>query len=164
MTITDDNRMHIGPIFTDTSTSLAPKKEDSGLSAFAEELEKQLASANSTNTNPNKPAASETTESDAMVEEFKKTLGTKGALTFFQDYNNEKIEKMIEEKKAELMDKLGLGEGTQPPLAGNERAEALASLDQMLSDFRKQLMDKLNADNKIDQQNSTLNTFLQTIA
>ena len=99
-----------------------------------------------------------------MVEEFKNTLGTKGALTFFQDYNNEKIEKMIEEKKAELMDKLGLGESAQPPLTGNARTEALATLDQMLSDFRKQLMDKLNAENKLDQQNSTLSTFLQKMS
>lgn len=154
--------MHIGPIFTAASSAL--KKESSELSAFADELEKQLVSNNSTNTNPNKPEATETSESDAMVEEFKNTLGTKGALTFFQDYNNEKIEKMIEEKKAELMDKLGLGESTQPPLTGNDRTEALASLDQMLSDFRKQLMDKLNADNKLDQQNSMLNTFLQKMA
>ncbi|ATB68721.1 hypothetical protein SJPD1_0606 [Sulfurospirillum diekertiae] len=161
MTITDDNRMHIGPIFTDTSTSIAPKKEDSALSSFADELESQLASNNSNNVNPNKPAATEPTESDMMVDEFKKTLGTKGALTFFQDYNNEKIEKMIEEKKAELEDKLGLSADAQPPLTGNARAEALASLDQMLSDFRKQLMDKLNTDTKIDQQNSMLNTFLQ---
>ena len=98
------------------------------------------------------------------MEEFKNTLGTKGALTFFQDYNNEKIEKMIEEKKAELMDKLGLGESAQPPLTGNARTEALATLDQMLSDFRKQLMDKLNAENKLDQQNSTLSTFLQKMS
>jgi hypothetical protein len=71
---------------------------------------------------------------------------------------------MIEEKKAELMDKLGLGESAQPPLTGNARTEALATLDQMLSDFRKQLMDKLNAENKLDQQNSTLSTFLQKMS
>ena len=160
MTI-DENRMHIGQIFTDTSAAL--KKGSSELSDFADVLEQQLVSNNSTNTNPNKPAASIPSESDTMVEEFKNTLGSKGALAFFQDYNNEKIEKIIEEKKAELMDKLGLGEGTQPPLAGDERAQALASLDQMLSDFRKQLMEKLNADKKIDQQSTMLNTFLQKV-
>lgn len=155
----DENRMHIGQIFTDASTML--KKESSELSSFADEFKKQLAINASTNTDPNKPAVTPPSESDTMVEEFKNALGTKGALNFFQDYNNEKIEKIIEEKKAELMDKLGLGETTQPPLTGNERAQALVSLDQMLSDFRKQLMDKLNADNKIDQQNTMLNTFLQ---
>ena len=161
MTI-DENRMHIGPIFTAASSAL--KKESSELSAFADELEKQLASNNSTNTNPNKPEVTETSESDAMVEEFKNALGTKGALTFFQDYNNEKIEKIIEEKKAELEGKLGLSADSQPPLTGEARAEALATLDQMLSDFRKQLMDKLNADNKLEQQNSILNTFLQKMS
>ena len=159
MTINDAHNK-IGQLFSDTLTT-AKKESSSALSSFAEEFHRQLASNNTTNSNPNKPAVTEASESDAMVEEFKNALGTKGALTFFQDYNNDKIEKMIEEKKAELEEKLGLGESAQPPLSGNERTEALASLDQMLSDFRKQLMDKLNADSKIDQQNSMLNTFLQ---
>lgn len=140
-----------------TTLSSIKKESSEAVSTFAEELKKQLAT--KTNTNPS--ATTEQSESDAMVEEFKNTLGTKGALTFFQDYNNEKIEKMIEEKKAELEGKLGLSAETQPPLTGDARTEALATLDQMMSDFRKQLMDKLNADSKIDQQNSMLNTFLQ---
>ncbi len=155
MTISDtQNKM--SQLFSSTLSTL---KDDSSstTSSFAEEFQKQIA----TKTTLNQSAVSEPSESDAMVEEFKSTLGTKGALTFFQDFNNEKIKKIIEEKKAELMDKLGLGESTQPPLTGDARAEALVSLDQMLSDFRKQLMDKLNADTKIDQQNSMLNTFLQ---
>lgn len=162
MTI-NDTQNKIGQLFSNTLTQ-TKNESSSALSSFAEEFHKQLAANSNTNTNPNKPAATETSESDAMVEEFKNTLGTKGALTFFQDYNNEKIEKMIEEKKAELEGKLGLSADTQPPLTGDARAEALTSLDQMLSDFRKQLMDKLNADNKIDQQNSTLNTFLQKMS
>lgn len=155
MTI-NDTQNKIGQLFGNTLTTLKTESS-SALSSFAKELQSQLA----VKTNMNQTAAKETSESDAMVEEFKNTLGTKGSLAFFQDYNNEKIEKMIEEKKAELMDKLGLGDSTQPPLTGDARTEALASLDQMMSDFRKQLMDKLNADNKIDQQNSMLNTFLQ---
>lgn len=161
MTI-NDTQKKIGQLFGNTFTST--KKEDSsGVASFADEFHRQLAENSSTNTNPNKPAVTETSESDAMVEEFKNSLGTKGALTFFQDYNNEKIEKIIEEKKAELEGKLGLSADTQPPLTGDARTEALATLDQMLSDFRKQLMDKLNAENKLDQQNSTLSTFLQKI-
>jgi len=162
MTI-NDTQNKINQLFGTTLTT-AKSESSSALSSFAEEFQKQLAVNSSTNTNPNKPAATETSESDALLEEFKNALGTKGALTFFQDFNNEKIEKMIEEKKAELEDKLGLSADTQPPLSGNARAEALTSLDQMLSDFRKQLMDKLNADDKIDQQNSMLNTFLQKMA
>lgn len=155
MTISDAQNK-ISQLFNSTLTTL--KNEDtSALSSFAKELQSHLG----VKININQPEITQPSESDTMVEEFKNTLGTKGALTFFQDYNNEKIEKMIEEKKAELMDKLGLSEGAQPPLIGNARTEALASLDQMLSDFRKQLMDKLNADTKIDQQNSMLNTFLQ---
>ncbi|QIR76550.1 hypothetical protein FA592_10075 [Sulfurospirillum diekertiae] len=155
MTISDAKN-NLSQLFSSTQSVL---KDDSAstTSSFAEEFQKQIA----TKTTMNQSAITEPSESDAMVEEFKKTLGSKGALTFFQDYNNEKIEKMIEEKKAELEDKLGLSADAQPPLTGNARAEALASLDQMLSDFRKQLMDKLNTDTKIDQQNSMLNTFLQ---
>lgn len=163
MTVKDtDNK--ISQLFSNAFKTSQKETSSELVSSFAEEFHRQLAANSNTNSNPNKPEVTETSESDAMVEEFKNALGTKGALTFFQDYNNEKIEKMIEEKKAELMDKLGLGESTQPPLTGNERTEALASLDQMLSDFRKQLMDKLNADNKLDQQNSMLNTFLQKMA
>ena len=155
MTISDTQNK-ISQSFSSTLVSLK-NDSTSATSSFAEEFQKQIAS----KTSINQTAVTEPSESDAMVDEFKKTLGAKGSLAFFQDYNNEKIEKMIEEKKAELMDKLGLGETTQPPLTGNARTEALSSLDQMMSDFRKQLMDKLNADTKIDQQNSMLNTFLQ---
>ncbi|ARU47779.1 hypothetical protein [Sulfurospirillum diekertiae] len=155
MTISDAKN-NLSQLFSSTHTVI---KDDSSstTSSFAEEFQKHIA----TKTSMNQSAITEPSESDAMVEEFKNALGSKGALTFFQDYNNEKIEKMIEEKKAELEGKLGLSADTQPPLTGNARTEALASLDQMLSDFRKQLMDKLNADTKIDQQNSMLNTFLQ---
>ena len=155
MTISDAKN-NLSQLFSSTHTVL---KNDSSstMSSFAEEFQKQIAM----KTTMNQSAITEQSESDAMVEEFKNPLGSKGALTFFQDYNNEKIEKMIEEKKAELEGKLGLSANMQPPLTGNARTEALASLDQMLSDFRKQLIDKLNADTKIDQQNSMLNTFLQ---
>ena len=158
MTI-NDTQTKINALFG-TTLSTIKKESSTALSTFAEEFQKQLA----TKTDINAPAATEQSESDAMVEEFKNTLGTKGALTFFQDYNNDKIEKMIEEKKAELEGKLGLSADTQPPLIGNAKTEALASLDQMMSVFRKQLMEKLNGDRKIDQQNSMLNTFLQKMS
>ena len=99
-----------------------------------------------------------------MVEEFKNTLGKKGALTFLQDYNADKIQKILDEKKAELMDKLGLSDSAQPSLTGDARSEALSTLDQMMSDFQKQLMEKLNADDKLSQQNTMLSTFLQKMS
>mgnify|MGYP000367193496 CR=1 FL=1 len=101
MTIKDTENK-IGQLFSNTLNITKKENASDLVSSFAEEFHRQLASIS--NTNPNKPAATETSESDTMVEEFKNTLGTKGALTFFQDYNNEKIEKMIEEKKAELME------------------------------------------------------------
>ena len=92
MTIKDTENK-IGQLFSNTLNITKKENASDLVSSFAEEFHRQLASIS--NTNPNKPATTETSESDTMVEEFKNTLGTKGALTFFQDYNNEKIEKMI---------------------------------------------------------------------
>jgi hypothetical protein len=163
MTI-NDTQNKINTLFGATP-STTKTENSAALSTFEEEFQKQLASNSSTNSNPNKPAATELSESDAMVEEFKNTLGKKGALTFLQDYNADKIQKILDEKKAELMDKLGLNnDSTQPALTGDARSEALSTLDQMMSDFKKQLMEKLNADDKLSQQNTMLSTFLQKMS
>ena len=71
---------------------------------------------------------------------------------------------MIEEKKAELEDKLGLSADSQPALVGEEREAALANLNDMLDAFRKQLQEKMQAEDKLDQQNTMLSTFLQDLA
>jgi len=162
MTI-NDTQNKINTLFG-TTLSTTKSESSTALSPFEEEFQKQLASNSNTNSNPNKPAATEKSESDAMVEEFKNTLGKKGALTFLQDYNADKIQKILDEKKAELMDKLGLSDSTQPSLTGDTRSEALSTLDQMMSDFQKQLMEKLNADDKLSQQNTMLSTFLQKMS
>jgi len=109
-------------------------------------------------------AIPETSEQDTAIAAFKEALSSKGALQFYQDYNNEKIEKMIEAKKAELTDKLGLNDDAQPPLVGENRQNALANLDQMMSDYRKDLMDKLGNNNEQNKANEVLSTFLQELA
>ena len=111
----------------------------------------------------NTTTASSTKNSDAL-ESFKEDLKSKGALQFYQDYNQEKIDKMIEEKKAELMDKLGLSSDSQPALTGSDRETALANLNDMLDAFKKQLQEKMKAEDQLQQQANSLSTFLQKLS
>lgn len=111
----------------------------------------------------NTTTASPSKNSDAL-ESFKEALKSKGALQFYQDYNQEKIDKMIEEKKAELMDKLGLSSDSQPALTGTDRETALANLNDMLDAFKKQLQEKMKAEDQLQQQANSLSTFLQKLS
>ncbi len=133
----NESKIRVNTFLQQTLNAIASKNEDAG-SAFASILESEInvKQKSSSNETPIETLAS-SSQDEALVA-FKEALRTKGALQFYQDYNFEKIEKMIEEKKAELMDKLGLGENAQPPLVGDERASALASLEDMLDAYRKQ--------------------------
>jgi len=161
MTI-DDSKKNISQSILSTLTKGTTKSSDTA-NPFADILEDHLKTkidltGNSTT------SSTETTEQDAAIAAFKEALSSKGALQFYQDYNNEKIEKMIEAKKAELTEKLGLGDDAQPPLVGQDRENALASLDQMMSDYRKELMEKLSANNEQSKTNEILSTFLQELS
>ncbi|MBN1838415.1 MAG: hypothetical protein JW802_00055 [Campylobacterales bacterium] len=158
----DESKIRVNTFLQQTLNAIASKNEEVG-STFASILEseidvKQKSASNET------PETLASSSQDEALEAFKEALRTKGALQFYQDYNFEKIEKMIEEKKAELMDKLGLGEDAQPPLVGEERVNALASLEEMLDAYRKQLQEKMQAEDELKQQTSTLTTFLQDLA
>jgi len=161
MTI-DESKNKINPSLLSALTKVTTKNSDVE-DSFAALLESQFQVG--TKVDPTaESTASTTTESDAAIESFKEALFSKGALQFYQDYNFEKIEKMIEEKKAELEDKLGLSADSQPALVGEEREAALANLNDMLDSFRKQLQEKMQAEDKLDQQNTMLSTFLQDLA
>ena len=159
----NESKIRVNTFLQQTLNAIASKNEEAG-SAFASILESEInvKQKSSSNETPIETLAS--SSQDEALEAFKEALRTKGALQFYQDYNFEKIEKMIEEKKAELMDKLGLGENAQPPLVGDERASALASLDEMLDAYRKQLQEKMQAEDELKQQTSTLTTFLKDLA
>ena len=159
----DESKIRVNTFLQQTLNAIASKNEEAG-SAFASILESEInvKQKSSSNETPIETLAS--SSQDEALEAFKEALRTKGALQFYQDYNFEKIEKMIEEKKAELMDKLGLSEDAQTPLVGEERANALASLDEMLDAYRKQLQEKMQAEDELKQQTSTLTTFLKDLA
>ena len=159
----DESKIRVNTFLQQTLNAIATKNKEAK-NAFASILESEI-SIKQKETSTKTPIETLTSSSqDEALESFKEALRTKGALQFYQDYNFEKIEKMIEEKKAELMDKLGLSEDAQPPLVGEERAHALASLDEMLDAYRKQLQEKMQAEDKLKQQTSTLTTFLQDLA
>jgi len=100
-------------------------------------------------------------QSDAALESFKRELSSMGALGFLQSYNLEKIETMMEKKKAELMESLGLSENTQPPLLAQERKTALETLDDLMADYRKELLEKMQAEDKIEKNNTVLSAILK---
>ncbi|NCD12590.1 MAG: hypothetical protein EOL93_08550 [Epsilonproteobacteria bacterium] len=158
----DESKIRVNTFLQQSFDAIATKNKEAS-NAFASILDEAIIIKQSSSPNSQ---TSETLASsqDEAVEAFKEALRTKGALQFYQDYNFEKIEKMIEEKKAELMDKLGLGEDAQPPLVGEERTNALASLDEMLDAYRKQLQEKMQAEDELKQQTSTLTTFLKDLA
>ena len=159
----DESKIRVNTFLQQTLNAIASKNKEAG-SAFASILESEInvKQKSSSNETPIETLAS--SSQDEALEAFKEALRPKGALQFYQDYNFEKIEKMIEEKKAELMDKLGLSEDAQTPLVGEERANALASLDEMLDAYRKQLQEKMQAEDELKQQTSTLTTFLKDLA
>lgn len=103
----------------------------------------------------------EEVQSDAALEEFKQKLTSMGALGFLQSYNLEKIEALMEKKKAELMESLGLSESTQPPLSAQERKSALETLDDLLADYRKELLEKMQAEDKLEKNNTVLSAILK---
>ncbi|KFL33313.1 MULTISPECIES: hypothetical protein [unclassified Sulfurospirillum] len=132
--------------------------EDSFASILASQLN------GSSSSSDESTASTAATESNAAVEAFKEALTSKGALQFYQEYNQEKIEQLMEEKKAELEDKLGLSADSVPPLSGEDRENTLSMLDMMLDAYRKQLQEKMQAEDELEQETTMLNTFLQDLA
>ncbi|WP_024954543.1 hypothetical protein [Sulfurospirillum arcachonense] len=107
------------------------------------EFEKQLINAIKTQ-KPEEP------EKDEAVETFKEQLTSQGALKYIQNFNLEKIEKLLEEKRETLKATLGLDEATQPPLEGDARDSALATLDTMMSDYAKELQERMAAQTQLE--------------
>lgn len=125
---------------------------------FATELQRELI-----DTLKAKPTE-EQTQTDASLEEFKRQLSSMGALNFLQNFNLDKIEAELEKKKAELMDSLGLSKTTEPPLSGEDRKTALSTLDKLLSDYKKELLEKMTLSSKASGQSTVvLGSLLQRL-
>ncbi len=146
MTINADVRVHQTPV----ASATLPSTTD-----FETELQRQLIE------NLQAQKEEETIKSDASVEAFKRELSSMGAINFLHTLNAEKMEALMEKKKAELMDALGLSEATQPPLSGEERKNALQTLEALLSDFQKELIEKTKAEEALKKDNLMLSSLLQ---
>lgn len=72
---------------------------------------------------------------------FDRVRAAGGAMNFIQQLNMEKIEKMIEEKRRELEGKLGVN--AQPPLPPEELERVLKQIEEMLTEYKKNLLEEL---------------------
>lgn len=96
----------------------------------------------------------ENIERDPTIEKFLKDLREKGAMKFLSDLNQEKIEAKIEEFRNKLVAELG------------DSPEALAKIDKLVNDFKKQLLEELEAslDNDDDKDHTiSKQAMIQTI-
>lgn len=121
---------------------------------FAAQLEKEML-------NNIKSQKGDVEKEVSEVDLFKERLSNLGAVLFYQQFNLEKIEKLIEEKRKEFEKALGLDEGTIPPLEGEERVKALNILEEMLKSFMEQLKDEMEAKAQLEDNKSPLNSLLQ---
>ncbi|MFA6189715.1 MAG: hypothetical protein WC680_10610 [Sulfuricurvum sp.] len=83
---------------------------------------------------------------DGELGKFKKDLTTKGAAVFLKDLNEEKIEALVEEYRQKL-----LKEKEKNP-------EQPMDINQMVNDFRKQLLKELMEAQKAQQENKPTET------
>jgi hypothetical protein len=88
---------------------------------------------------------------DSALSQFKDDLTTKGATLFLKDLNEEKIEAIVEEYRQKLLKEQ------------SENPDKPMDINQMVSDFRKQLLKEMIEAQKAEQQNkSTQNTALMS--
>lgn len=89
-------------------------------------------------------SADEINADDSELKQFKEDLITKGASAFLKDLNEEKIEAMVEEYRQKL-----LKEKEQNP-------DQPMDINQMVSDFRKQLIKEIMDAQKTEQANKSV--------
>ena len=83
----------------------------------------------------------------AKVEQFKKDLEELGPLRLAFKLNMDKIKEKIEEKRAELAQLFKLAE-----LSGNEKAKTIASIEEMLEAYKKQLLEQTQAAKELEDE------------
>lgn len=133
-------------VMTQTLTTIQQTKAKT--EEFATELERQLI-------NSIKSQLPEAESVNEEVEVFREKLTSMGAVAFFQHFNMEKIEKMLEEKREELEAALGLDETTEPPLEGKERENALGALEEMMEAYAKQIKEQMAARKELEKEGSS---------
>lgn len=96
-------------------------------------------------------------EESSAVEKFLHDLRTKGAAKFLADLNQEKIDKMVEEYKQQLMKEMG------------DSPEAMEKIEKLVEDFKKNLIEEMKEKmedelkNAKDVNSIKIDTFIQTM-
>ena len=90
---------------------------------------------------------SEFSKALAKVEQFKKDLDELGPLSLAFKLNMDKIKEKIEEKRAELAQLFKLAE-----LSGDEKAKTIASIEEMLEAYKKQLLEQMQAAKELEDE------------
>ena len=90
---------------------------------------------------------SEFSKALAKVEQFKKDLDELGPLRLAFKLNMDKIKEKIEEKRAELAKIFKLAE-----LSGDEKARTIASIEEMLEAYKKQLLEQMQAAKELEDE------------
>ncbi len=88
----------------------------------------------------------EVSASDTELQQFKADLVKKGAAQFLKDLNQEKIEALVEEYRQKLLKEQ------------SENPDKPMDINQMVSDFRKQLIKEMMEAQKADRENQPTQT------
>ena len=91
---------------------------------------------------------SEFSKALAKVEQFKKDLDELGPLRLAFKLNMDKIKEKIEEKRAELAEIFEVAK-----LSGDEKARTIASIEEMLEAYKKQLLEQMQAAKELEDKN-----------
>ena len=90
---------------------------------------------------------SEFSKTLAKVEQFKKDLEELGPLRLAFKLNMDKIKEKIEEKRAELVQIFEVAK-----LSGDEKARTIASIEEMLEAYKKQLLEQMQAAKELEDE------------
>ena len=90
---------------------------------------------------------SEFSKTLAKVEQFKKDLEELGPLRLAFKLNMDKIKEKVEEKRAELVQIFEVVK-----LSGDEKARTIASIEEMLEAYKKQLLEQMQAAKELEDE------------
>ncbi len=131
-------------------TQRLDKKNSSENTDFAAALDKSI-----DKQKDEKNIVKSVTSSD--VEIFLNKLTSMGASAFWLNFNYEKIQEKIDEKRLEFMEKLGLN---KEDLEKEEKTNLIEELDKMLQDYIKELSKQASIKDELENSTSQLKRFL----
>ena len=94
------------------------------------------------------------------VEEFKRKLTELGAYGYLTQLNADKIEQKIQQKKKELTELLGLNDASK---TDSQRAELAKVVDELLSEYRKELNAAMTISTLLERQKKLAGTSSSSV-